>query len=142
MPKDKPNWPCVTSPVMSSRCSSFSGIVHLGPQNTASSGTLCLWPLKVLKILASFCAWGTSTYCRVRNYLGGPSWGWCRWGWRQFLPFSLFFFVFLLILLGQERAHNCNLLEKWGFSRRPRLHRPRPELPELLPKYFEKCPVL
>ena len=43
-----------------------------------------------------------------------------------FLSFSSFFSYF-----PRTRANDCNLLGKWGISLRPRLHRPRSELPEL-----------
>ena len=46
-----------------------------------------------------------------------------------FLCFSLFFIF--LPLSPRTRAHNCNLPEKWGLSLRPRLNRPRPEIPEV-----------
>ena len=46
------------------------------------------------------------------------------------LPFFALFFAFLRFIL-EQGANNCNLLEKWGISLRPRLHRPRWELPEL-----------
>ena len=49
-----------TNTVMSSKCFSFSGFASR-TSNTASSGTLCMWPLKVLKIPAFFCACWTST---------------------------------------------------------------------------------
>ena len=42
-----------------------------------------------------------------------------------FLCFSLFFSY-----SPGTRANDCNLLGKWGISLRPRLHRPRSELPE------------
>ena len=51
--------------------------------------------------------------------------------------FSSFFFVFLrfssfFAYSPGTRANDCNLLGKWGISLRPRLHRPRSELPEIL----------
>ena len=49
-------------------------------------------------------------------------------------PFFALFFAFLRFIL-EQGANNCNLLERWGISLRPRLHRPRWELPELFKKY-------
>ena len=53
-----------------------------------------------------------------------------------FLRFSSFFFAFLRFSLlfaysPGTRANDCNLLGKWGISLRPRLHRPRSELPDM-----------
>ena len=52
-----------------------------------------------------------------------------------FLRFSSSFFAFLRFssffsYSFRTRANDCNLLGKWGISLRPRLHRPRSELPE------------
>ena len=52
-----------------------------------------------------------------------------------FLRFFSFFFVFLrfssfFACSPGTRANDCNLLGKWGISLRPRLHRPRSELPD------------
>ena len=49
-----------------------------------------------------------------------------------FLRFSSFFFAFLRFSAYSPgtRAIDCNLLGKWGISPRPRLHRPRSELPD------------
>ena len=57
-----------------------------------------------------------------------------------FSSLFLFFFVFLrffgffvflrFFFVPRIRANDCNLLKKWGISLRPRLHRPRSELPE------------
>ena len=52
-----------------------------------------------------------------------------------FLRFFSFFFAFLRFSSFSAyspgtRANDCNLLGKWGISLRPRLHRPRSELPE------------
>ena len=52
-----------------------------------------------------------------------------------FLRFSSFFFAFLRFssffsYSFGTRANDCNLLGKWGISLRPRLHRPRSELPD------------
>ena len=52
-------------------------------------------------------------------------------------PFCRFSSVFLFSLFflrfspnsPRTRANNCYLLEKWAISLRPRLQRPRPELP-------------
>ena len=53
-----------------------------------------------------------------------------------FFRFSSFFFAFLRFssffsYSPGTRADDCNLLGKWGISLRPRLHRPRSELPDL-----------
>ena len=83
-------------------------------------------------------------------------WGWCRWGRRNFpiffvffrfsslfcffVRFSSFFFRFsslFFVIFSYSpgtRANDCSLLGKWGISLRPRLHRPRWELPEKWPK--------
>ena len=56
-----------------------------------------------------------------------------------FFRFSSFFFSFFFAILRFSsfiayspgtRANDCNLLGKWGISLRPRLHRPRSELPD------------
>ena len=60
----------------------------------------------------------------------------------HFFRFFSFFFVFLRFFVffrfssffaysPGTRATDCNLLGKWGISLRPRLHRPRSELPEI-----------
>ena len=58
-----------------------------------------------------------------------------------FLRLSSLFFVFLrfLRLSPRTRANDCNLLGKWGISLRPRLHRPRSELPDLR-EFWRKVP--
>ena len=60
----------------------------------------------------------------------------------HFLRFFSFFFAFLFFFVflrfsslfshsaERTRANNCNLLQKRGISLRPRLHRPRAQLPE------------
>ena len=52
-----------------------------------------------------------------------------------FFVFFSFFFAFLrfssfFAYSPGTRANDCNLLGKWGISLRPRLHRPRSELPD------------
>ena len=47
-----------------------------------------------------------------------------------FFPHFSLFLRFSLLLLKRTRANNSNLLQKWGISLRPRLHRPRAKLPE------------
>ena len=59
-----------------------------------------------------------------------------------FLRFSSFFFAFLrfaslFAYSPGTRANNCNLLGKWGISLRPRLHRPRSELPDKTPLFLQ-----
>ena len=46
------------------------------------------------------------------------------------LPFFGGNLPFFLRFILEQGANNCNWLEKWGISLRPRLHRPRWELPE------------
>ena len=50
-----------------------------------------------------------------------------------FFRFSSFFFDFLRFsdILLEDKGSNCNSLQKWGISLRPRLHRPRAKLPGL-----------
>ena len=50
-----------------------------------------------------------------------------------FLRFFRFFSFFSAFLLFSQRTrgNDCNLLQKWGISLRPRLHRPRAKLPEV-----------
>ena len=63
-------------------------------------------------------------------------------GSEEFSPFFCFFFVFLRFfrflrflrfsgILLEDKGTDCNLLQKWGISLRPRLHRPRAKLPDL-----------
>ena len=55
-----------------------------------------------------------------------------------FFPFFYAFFPFFSTFLyfsSRTGAKNSNLLQKWGISLRPRLHRPRAKLPE----YFRCC---
>ena len=47
-----------------------------------------------------------------------------------FLRFFCIFPRFSLIPLDDQRKNDCNLLREWGMSFRPRLHRPRVELPD------------
>ena len=49
-----------------------------------------------------------------------------------FFRFSSLFFVFLRFsgILLEDKGNDCNLLQRWGTSLRPRLHRPRAKLPE------------
>ena len=46
-----------------------------------------------------------------------------------FYAFFPFFYAFLCFSL-RTRANNSNVQQKWGISLRPRLHRPRAELPD------------
>ena len=51
----------------------------------------------------------------------------------HFFVFVPLFFVFLrfsLLLLKDKGKQQQNLLQKWGISLRPRLHRPRAKLPD------------
>ena len=56
-------------------------------------------------------------FCAFLRFFGGN------------LPFFALFFAFLRFIL-EQGANNCNLLEKWAISVRPRLHRPRWGLPD------------
>ena len=49
-----------------------------------------------------------------------------------FFRFSSLFFVFLRFsgILLEDKGNDCYLLQKWGISLRPRLHRPRAKLPD------------
>ena len=56
-----------------------------------------------------------------------------------FFPFFYAFFPFFFAFLcfsKRTRANNSNLLQKWGISLRPRLHRPRAKLPDF-PFFFQ-----
>ena len=56
-------------------------------------------------------------------------------------PFFRFSSLFLSLFLSDStRANNCNLLEKWGFSLRPRLHQPHVKLPEKWRPHRNRCP--
>ena len=75
---------------------------------------------------------------RCVHLLGGSYWGGVG-GVGGIFPFLLLllggglrFFVFFFpsILPEDEGKKNCNLLQEWGISLRPRLHRPRAKLPE------------
>ena len=51
-----------------------------------------------------------------------------------FLRFSLFFIAFSFSSLFSDslRGNDCNLLQNWGVSLQPRLHRPHAKLPYLI----------
>ena len=48
-----------------------------------------------------------------------------------FYAFIPLFYALFPFFYAWTRANNSNLLQKWGISLRPRLHRPRAKLPEL-----------
>ena len=104
------------------------------------------------KLGGSYWGWRRWGWC---NW-GWCNWSWCRWGWRNapicfslcflfsFVRFRLssLFFVFVHIsslfsLSPRTSANNCNLLGQLGTSLRPRLRRPRSELPEQH-RFFKK----
>ena len=57
-----------------------------------------------------------------------------------FFPFFCAFFPFFFAFLcfsERTRANNSNLLQKWGISLQPRLHRPRAKLPDTIRRFSE-----